>query len=648
MKKTFPTFRDTNRLYRTLRQAARPLFVQAGGALAALLVLCKCFTRVVFIPLMQLVWALTLRFAPIHYLRNNNASDVFTSPSILAGLALIAVLTACWIFFGFSLLIHGLDQARQRKPLRPGELLGWALADLGQAARPRNWGILLYCAALIPFTDFFLASNYLTQFAVPDYLLGVFRANARYHLLYLALGLLAAGLLLAAVLVLPLFILEHKDLGPALRESIGFVRQQTIPVACVVVRWTLAAALRTGLLALAVLLPLYGLILGLGTESTRAMVALARACLLIQVPFFRFLMDFALTLALALVVVLLHCQLRGTLQPEPLSPRWHRGRKLLAAAAAGATLLTLGLSVVYGVLPREDQLRTMLGGTNTIVTAHRGVSSAAPENTLPAFALAVELGSQRAELDVQMTRDGVVMVTHDTSLRRCTGHNANIYDLTYDQVRQLDAGRWFGPAYTGTQIPTLEEVLDLCKGRLQLNVEIKPNAATPELEAETVRILREKGFASDCVITSQSYETLCKVKELAPEIPTGYILALGVGTYYDLPAADFFSVESSFITSGMVQQIHLRGKTISAWTVNREEEAREMLSLGVDDVITDKPAMVQALLQEDADADDPLLRLRDQLFRWFRGAEDTQAQPDPDESAVQEALEDPDQLLDQA
>lgn len=162
------------------------------------------------------------------------------------------------------------------------------------------------------------------------------------------------------------------------------------------------------------------------------------------------------------------------------------------------------LSAVYIILPAGDELRTMLGGTAPIITAHRGYSSAAPENTLPAFQLAIDQGCERAELDVQMTKDGVVMVTHDTSLRRCTGRNVNIYDLTFDEVRKLDAGRWFSAKYAGTKIPTLEEVLDLCKGRIQLNIEIKPNAATPALEAETIRIIEEKGFAHDCVITSQA------------------------------------------------------------------------------------------------------------------------------------------------
>ena len=189
---------------------------------------------------------------------------------------------------------------------------------------------------------------------------------------------------------------------------------------------------------------------------------------------------------------------------------------------------------------------------------------------------------------------------------------------------------------------------DLCKGKIQLNIEIKPNAATPELEAETVRIIREKGFEKDCVITSQSYETLCKVKELDPEIETGYILALGVGTYYDLPAANFFSVESTFITSGMVQQIHLRGKTVSAWTVNRTEDARALLSLGVDDVITDKPEMVQDLLNEDADLDRNLVLMRDRLKELLGLTESADSEVDPDDSAIEEVLEDPEKLLDQA
>ena len=190
-------------------------------------------------------------------------------------------------------------------------------------------------------------------------------------------------------------------------------------------------------------------------------------------------------------------------------------------------------------------------------------------------------------------------------------------------------------------------MLQLCQGRIDLNVEIKPSAATPTLEAETVRLLRAYGFEGHCVITSQSYETLHKVKELAPDIPTGYILALGVGNYYDLPDADFFSVEHTFITSGMVNQIHLRGKTISAWTIAQEDDARHMMERGADDLITDKPDLVHELLRQNAEMDTTLLSLRDAIQGWFFPAPDEEVS-DEAEDVIEDVIEDPEEFLDAA
>ena len=316
--------------------------------------------------------------------------------------------------------------------------------------------------------------------------------------------------------------------------------------------------------------------------------------------------------------------------------------------AVGVTLISCAAALYLFSLPQDDALLTAVGGVTPLVTFHRGDCSVAPENTLPAFRSAILKGGDRIELDVQMTKDGVVMVTHDSSLKRCTGKNAKIYDLTYAEVEQLDAGSWFSTRFAGTKLPTFEQVLQLCQGRIGLNVEIKPNASTPTLEAETVRLLQEYGFdGSNCVITSQSYETLHKVKELAPDIPTGYILALGVGNYYDLPDADFFSVENTFITSGMVNQIHRRGKTISAWTIVREDDASHMLELGVDDLITDKPDMVQNLLAQHQQADDTLVDFRD-LLNALLHPEQTDDAPDSTEEMLDEAVQDPEDLVDAA
>ena len=648
MNDPFTALRTANQKYRSLQHAAQVLLRRAEAAFLPAVVLCKLAANLLLMPLVQQIWALTVRLAPMHYLNNHNASDIFSSPAIIGCIVLIAILIAFWTLYEFSVLLHGLDLARRGETIRLAALLRASLLDICHAFLPQNWLILPYCIILIPFTNFFLASNYITQLAVPEYILGVIRANRQYHPLYFAACAAALLLCIGWVLVLPLFVLERKSLWQAVKESLSFVKRRFFRLVLLLVRWALSAMVRVTLPALAIAVPLYGIIIGVGLQSTQAMFALSRAALAIELPFFQFLLDCGVTVAQCTLLALLYSHLRRD-SPVETDGRSYRssGRLLLTAAVAGATLLTFVLAVCYYVLPANDELRTMLGGSVPIVTAHRGFSAAAPENTLPAFQLAIDQGCERAELDVQMTKDGVVMVTHDTNMRRCTGRNQNIYDLTYDEVRKLDAGRWFGKKYAGTKVPTLAEVLDLCKGKIELNIEIKPNAATPELEAETLRIIREKGFENNCVITSQSYETLCKVKELAPGISTGYILALGVGSYYDLPAADFFSVESTFITSGMVQQIHLRGKTVSAWTVNREEDASDLLSLGVDDIITDKPGMVQQLMAEDTDPDSELVRVRDAIrsvIGWF----DAEDEPTPEEETIADAIEDPEELLDAA
>ena len=406
-----------------------------------------------------------------------------------------------------------------------------------------------------------------------------------------------------------------------------------------------------GLLFVLATMLMYGIAAVVGLESTRAMLLLSRALQLVELPFFGFLLDCKVTVAQCTILGLLYFRTRsaGAFAPEERPDgkrRRPRGRLLLTAMVPGVTLVTCGVTAYLLSLPQDDALLAAVGGVTPLVTYHRGDCSIAPENTMPAFRSAILKKGDRIELDVQMTKDGVAVVTHDTNLRRCTGKNAKVYDLTFAEIEQLDAGSWFSTRFAGTRIPSLEEVLQLCQGKIDLNVEIKPSAATPTLEAETVRLLREYGFDGHCVITSQSYETLHKVKELAPDIPTGYILALGVGNYYDLPDADFFSVETTFITSGMVNQIHLRGKTVSAWTIDREEDAKHMMELGADDLITDRPDMVNELLSQNAEMDTTLLSLRDAIQNWFFPSDEEVS--DSVEEVIEDVIEDPEEFLDAA
>lgn len=652
MKRFSARFQQQEQTYRSLHDAARSLLSPKGRVFLLFLLFYKVLTNFLFVPALQLIWALTLRFAPIQYLNNKTASRIFASPAIIGCIAVLAVLAAFWSLYEVATMLQLLTRVRRGEPLRAGAVFRDAFCSLVRVFLPQNLPLLLYGAALIPLTNFFLAVNHLTQFAVPEYLWGLLKARAANRFLFALAVLCVLALLLDGLVVLPKFLLERKSFGCAFAESLHILRSRAGQLLALALRWMLTAAARTGLMLLCGAALFYCVILGVGFASTAALLALSRAALLVELPFLCLLMDCAMTAAQSTLTEVLYETTRQSDAAQPTisgaSPASHREQTVLAGMMACAALVTCGVAAVYLLFPQTQPLQSVLGLADPVITYHRGYSSRAPENTMAAFETALEHGSPRIELDVQMTADGVAVVTHDTSLRRCTGYNANIYDLPYAQVQQLDAGRWFHRQFTDSYIPTLEEVLALCKGKAELNIEIKPSTSTPNLEAETVRLIHAYDYGADCVVTSQSYETLCKVKELDPDITTGYILALGVGTYYDLPAVDFFSVESTFITAGMVQQIHLRGKTVSAWTVNRAEDARDLLSLGVDDVITDKPEMVQDLLNEDADLDRNLVLMRDRLKELLGLTESADSEIDPDDSAIEEVLEDPEELLDQA
>lgn len=242
---------------------------------------------------------------------------------------------------------------------------------------------------------------------------------------------------------------------------------------------------------------------------------------------------------------------------------------------------------------------TLLG---TYITAHRGSSAAAPENTLEALQRAIDDMADYAEIDVQETKDGVVVLMHDASLRRTTGKKAQVGEMTYAQIVELDAGRWFGETYKGIRIPTLDEALRLCKGHINLNIELKSGksaALNEDLIEKVLWLIDFYDMEDQCMISCTDQVMLAKVKEANDRIKTGYILPFVYGMFYTLDYIDFFSMKSSFVNESTVKALHSIGKEVHAWTVNSRSEAERMKQLGVDNIITDYPVMVREVIYEE-------------------------------------------------
>ncbi len=235
------------------------------------------------------------------------------------------------------------------------------------------------------------------------------------------------------------------------------------------------------------------------------------------------------------------------------------------------------------------------------VYAHRGASGYAPENTLRAFAVAADMGADGVELDVQRTRDGVLVVFHDETVDRVTHGHGRIADMTLAELRQLRVDRPF-PEITDEVIPTLEEVYTLLHDRgLRCNAELKNSVLPyPGLEEEAIAMAEKTGMADKLLYSSFNHYSMCRIKALNPAMPCGLLYNATLVKPWDYAAGlGVDALHPHFSELQVPEEVaaaHALGLEINPWTVNTEEALRAVIDAGADRIITNYPDRALALL----------------------------------------------------
>ena len=261
------------------------------------------------------------------------------------------------------------------------------------------------------------------------------------------------------------------------------------------------------------------------------------------------------------------------------------------------------VSVFFSVPRRFAQIRWSM---NTeygfpMIMAHRGFSEMAPENTIPAFQMCIDEDFSAAELDVQMLKDGTIIVMHDDNLKRTTGIDKNVWEVTYDEIKDLDNGSFFDERYEGTRIPTLDEVIKLAgsgKDKLYLNIEIKRNGHDDGIAEKVIQIIEDNNYMNNCDITSQDYSTLEEVRAINPYVLTAYTSVIGIGDIETLEAADIISIQETFATYENIERIHRAGKRVFVWTINELDTMEKLVNLNVDAILTNNPTLCKAVIDD--------------------------------------------------
>ncbi|UCG33495.1 MAG: glycerophosphodiester phosphodiesterase [Phycisphaerales bacterium] len=420
----------------------------------------------------------------------------------------------------------------------------------------------------------------------------------------LALGAIASfsWLFLRWAFALPVCLFEATRGTAALRRSATLMRGARQRLAGLLLGWlaiwavvSAAAGLLFDLISELVLAPL--------GERLALVIPVVAALLLVNTLVF-LVLSFAGFAGFCLLLARLYdvCRAREGLPPcsadvsrlgavtdDGRAPAW--ARRALRFIPA---LILVAVAVISYAIVRQLDLKD-----HVAVTAHRGSSLRAPENTLSAVRQAIADGADFAEIDVQETADGQVVVFHDEDLKRIAGVDRKICEITYPELCELDVGTWFSPQFAGERVPTLAEVIEEARGYIRLNIELKLSGHERHLVLSVVQTVREQDFAAQCIISSLSYDAIREVKRLDDRLTIGYIVYGTVGDLSSLDV-DFFSVADKLASRHLVRGARKRGKDVHVWTVNDPSRMAHFIDLGATNIITDDPLALITLLRERA------------------------------------------------
>jgi glycerophosphoryl diester phosphodiesterase len=414
----------------------------------------------------------------------------------------------------------------------------------------------------------------------------------------LLLGLTAALIFATSgwLLALPLVLFEDASPAKALRIS----RERTSGS-----RWTLIRSITVWAIAILVLsssltsvVVLIGRLFIDRTVSSLSILALAIGMSLIASLVINAIVNFIGTATFASLLfhsyrTLGNPQMDQITEQWDSSPRSNKGIRITAARVSIGLVVGVMVAALIGYrtvsqIPLDNDIQ---------VIAHRGASASAPENTLAAVRQAIEEGTDWVEIDVQETADGQVVVFHDSDFMKLSGVNRKIWEVTADELEAIDVGASFSESFRGERVPTLAQVLDLCRGRAKVNIELKYYGHDQQLEQRVIELVESQQMSQDVVFMSLKQDAVKKMKSLKPNWDTGLLLSVAIGDKAE-SEANFLAMNARFASRSMVRKTHQLGKQVFVWTVNDPITMAVMIGRGVDGLITDKPALAREVIAE--------------------------------------------------
>lgn len=357
-------------------------------------------------------------------------------------------------------------------------------------------------------------------------------------------------------------------------------------------------ALLAWLLLNAVLFAIAGWLFNLGVQfaamvagnSLQAMAYLMGS-LLVCWAITNVLITFFSSAVLSLGILHLYRRLFSSADDDRFDQRLVRPRVNRSSKVSAAALATLLLFVVVGAgFMLKASFDNIDPGQSSEIIAHRGASFDAPENTLAAVEEAIRQGADWVEVDAQETREGEIVVIHDRDLMKVGGSPLTVWGATLSELQGVDIGSRFDAKFSAERVPTLQQLLETCRGRIGVNIELKYYGQETRFEERVVRIVEAMNMQDDIVAMSLNYAGVQKLRSLRPDWTIGLLSSVAIGDLTQLDA-DFFAINGRFASRRFIRHAHDRERGTLVWTINDPVQMSAMMSKGVDGIITDRPGL---------------------------------------------------------
>lgn len=527
------------------------------------------------------------------------------NPIFLIVVLFVALLYGVYGFFEINTVIVYLNECHFKKKIGLFDLIKEGFIKSIKVFRIKNWAAAFYIIVIVTLTDYGLNNDFITSIKFPNFLKEYIQEVFWLQLTYFVLIVLLVVILFFTVFIPIYFCLENKSFWNSFKNSFKFVIKNFYSLLKNEFKFLIINGSIIGLIYLVIQFIIYyfSLYLTQLVESSRTLnyplsfllgfQSVIYTTLPIATQLILTVYVFAFLYNLFISKEELNSNTAKTFKfsVNPLNSKWFT-ITIIFILFIGTTITRSFLA--YNSIKRSTYL---LGINGPEITAHRGASNISPENSASAIKNAIRERADWVEIDVTQSADGELIVSHSNNLKRIVGERILITESTLDELLQLDTGSYFNQTFEGERLITLEEAIDLCKGKIKMNIELKTHSSDSNLVERTIELVKSNNMVDDCVIASLDLPTLLQIESINPDIKTCFNTSIAFSGVELLPI-DVFSIEQSYLTEEMIDRIHAVNKEVFVWTVDTKEELVLLTKEYVDNVITNDVLLAQKVIKD--------------------------------------------------